>query len=130
MLVRELFSKLGCAYDQSRRYAEGVYDCSSLVARCLKAIGYDLGYAPTAAEECRIFEEWGTRVPPTNLQPGDVLFFSSKNNGRYKNITHVGVYVGDGKMIDARGKDYGVVCRDAPINDAISICRPLANWGG
>lgn len=31
-------------------------------------------------------------------------------NGRYKNISHVAIYIGDGKKVHAKGKKYGVVC--------------------
>ena len=36
----------------------------------------------------------GTPVSRANLQPGDLVFF-------YKPISHVGIYMGDGKMIAA-----------------------------
>ena len=42
-----------------------------------------------------------------DLQPGDLLF---RHNG--KKIHHVGVYVGGGEVIEAMGRDDGVVKRD------------------
>ena len=41
----------------------------------------------------------GKSVKEENLQPGDLIFYSYTTNGRYKNISHVGIYVGDGMMI-------------------------------
>jgi len=39
------------------------------------------------------------------LEPGDLVFYQNSNG--YK--THVGVYMGNGKVIHARGTAYGVV---------------------
>ena len=39
----------------------------------------------------------GTRIAPQNLQPGDLVFWEPKADGP----GHVGMYVGDGKMINA-----------------------------
>ncbi len=41
-------------------------------------------------------EQWkiGTRIGRGDLQPGDLVFF-------YPDLHHVGVYIGDGKMIHA-----------------------------
>ena len=35
------------------------------------------------------------------LQPGDLIFYSFTSNGRYKNFSHVVVYVGNGKVVEA-----------------------------
>lgn len=45
------------------------------------------------------YTDAGPKVPRNRLQPGDLLFFS--NNGIPSGIHHVGMYIGDGKMIDA-----------------------------
>ena len=42
--------------------------------------------------------------------PGDLIFYSYENNGRYKNISHVAIYIGDGKQVHAANKRRGVVC--------------------
>jgi cell wall-associated NlpC family hydrolase len=39
----------------------------------------------------------GTRIAPQDLQPGDLVFWEPKADGP----GHVGMYVGDGKMINA-----------------------------
>jgi cell wall-associated NlpC family hydrolase len=38
--------------------------------------------------------EIGTRIATADLQPGDLVFF-------YDDISHVGLYIGDGMMIHA-----------------------------
>jgi cell wall-associated NlpC family hydrolase len=42
----------------------------------------------------------------SNLQPGDLLFFKTSD---YAPVTHVAMYIGDGKVIHAAGKKYGVI---------------------
>ena len=35
------------------------------------------------------------------LKPGDLIFYSFEENGELRNISHVAIYVGDGKMVHA-----------------------------
>lgn len=67
-------------------------DCSGLVRYAMGVL--DLVLPRTAQSQAKA----GTAVPKdlAALQPGDVLTF-----GRGKRISHVGIYVGDGKMIHA-----------------------------
>jgi peptidoglycan DL-endopeptidase CwlO len=37
----------------------------------------------------------GTEVSRAELQPGDIVYF-------YSPVSHVGIYIGDGKMVHAR----------------------------
>ncbi|GLC28894.1 NlpC/P60 family protein [Clostridium omnivorum] len=70
--------------------SEGGFDCSGFTQYVYKTAGYSLN---------RISSEQATQgiyVSKTNLQPGDLLFFSLAGDGR---ISHVGIYIGDGKMI-------------------------------
>ena len=53
-----------------------------------------------------------TRLAPEELQPGDLVFYA----GTYPSsepITHVGIYVGNGRMINA--PTTGDVVREMPI---------------
>ena len=59
------------------------------------------------------------------LQPGDLIFYSFTSNGRYKNISHVAVYVGNGKVVEALNESLGVVYRDvASTGNIVVIGRP------
>lgn len=49
----------------------------------------------------------GTAVDKSNLQPGDLLLFTT--NGANGGISHVGVYVGNGQFIHAANPSRGVV---------------------
>ena len=66
----------------------GSYDCSGLTQAAWKAAGVTL--PRTTYDQVNA----GTRVPVSQARPGDLVFF-------YDDVTHVGVYVGNGKMIHA-----------------------------
>lgn len=50
-------------------------------------------------------------ISPNDLVPGDLVFFSHDTNGRFMNITHVGIYAGDGYIVDASSSKGQVVYR-------------------
>ncbi|MET9928143.1 MULTISPECIES: NlpC/P60 family protein [unclassified Streptomyces] len=64
------------------------YDCSGLTQAVWREAGVTL--PRTTWDQVKV----GTRVATTDLQPGDLVFF-------YDDISHVGVYKGDGMMIHA-----------------------------
>lgn len=68
------------------------FDCSGFTRYLMRALGVQI--PRTAAEQA----EAGREVPrdASSLRPGDLLTFG--RNGR---VTHVGVYIGDGKYIHA-----------------------------
>jgi cell wall-associated NlpC family hydrolase len=56
--------------------------------------------------------EHNLTVSKDNLEPGDLVFWSFEENGRFMNITHVGIYAGNGKVIDASSTHDAVMYRD------------------
>lgn len=70
--------------------SEGGFDCSGFTQYVYKAAGYSLNRVSTDQAT------QGVYVSKANLQPGDLVFFSLAGDGR---ISHVGIYIGDGKMI-------------------------------
>ena len=70
----------------------------------------------TAAAQGEYCVNNGLTIAKSQLQPGDLIFFSHKANGRYLNITHVAVYAGmkDGKLmvVDASSSRGKVVYRE------------------
>lgn len=126
-IVREAMSKIGCLYDQNRRWEEGVYDCSSFIWRILSSVGIDLSKicaGSTAAEECRGMVDAGMTISPQSIQQGDIIFYSGYVNGRYRNITHVAIYAGDGKIVHAANKRDGVKIGNFYRTGLVCICRP------
>ncbi|MFJ5208288.1 C40 family peptidase [Streptomyces nigra] len=64
------------------------YDCSGLTQAAWKAAGVDIPRVTYDQVNA------GTTVPVSSAQPGDLVFF-------YEDITHVGLYIGNGMMIHA-----------------------------
>jgi cell wall-associated NlpC family hydrolase len=67
-------------------------------------------------------------VSGVDPQPGDLLF-SAGSDGTPDNPGHVAMYVGNGRMIDAKGVRWGVVesaLTDAAMSRVIAVVRPLA----
>ncbi|GGG18058.1 NlpC/P60 family protein [Paenibacillus aceti] len=54
---------------------------------------------------------FGLTVSAADLVPGDLVFWSYERNGRFMDITHVGIYAGDGKVVDASSTRGQVVYR-------------------
>jgi cell wall-associated NlpC family hydrolase len=82
---------LGIPYVWGGSTPTGGFDCSGLVMYVYKQLGVTLDH----------YAAWqfleGRRIAPANLEPGDLVFFEPKADGP----GHVGMYVGDGKMINA-----------------------------
>ena len=72
---------------------EGGMDCSGFVYSALKDAGYNIGR--TTAQGYR---GYGTSVGKAEMQPGDLIFY-----GKNGNASHVGIYIGNGKMVHSAG---------------------------
>jgi peptidoglycan DL-endopeptidase CwlO len=72
------------------------FDCSGLVLWAFAQVGITLPHYTG--------DQWnsGVHIPFSDLQPGDLIFF-------YQDISHVGIYLGDGLMVDA--PDFGETVR-------------------
>ena len=99
----QLFAKaktfLGTPYVYGGNGYSGI-DCSAFTQHSYKTIGVNL--PRTAQSQYDLVTKNGTETikKMKDLQPGDLVFFTrTYNAGRY--ITHVGIYVGNGKMIHA-----------------------------
>ncbi len=79
------------------------FDCSGLTSYVYKQFGYELNR--TAAGQYSN----GVEVSKENLQPGDIVMFT--NRGMY-GIGHVGIYIGDGKMVHSGNASTGVIISD------------------
>ncbi|MGC6173958.1 NlpC/P60 family protein [Lacrimispora sp. 38-1] len=119
-------SKVGYPYSQAYRDSGNYYDCSSLAYYSWKAAGVDISYggATTAAAEGQGLDETGNTISFDEIQPGDLIFYSYTNNGRYKNISHVAIYVGNGKAVEALNESVGVIYRDVSTGSIVMVARP------
>jgi len=66
------------------------FDCSGFVMYVYNKVGVSLPHSS------RMQYNYGSAVSRSNLRPGDLVFF-------YSPIHHVGIYIGDGKMVHAAG---------------------------
>lgn len=70
------------------------FDCSGLMMWAFKAAGISLPHSSRSQYTL------GRAVSQSELQPGDLVFYDD-GSGDPSAIHHVGMYVGDGKMVDA-----------------------------
>lgn len=120
-------SKVGYPYSQDYRDSGDYYDCSSLAFYAWKATGKNISYQGlnSAASEAQGLEVAGKVVEYSDMQPGDLIFYSYEVNNRYKNISHVAIYIGNGKVVEAKGTNYGVIYGNVPNkNKVVLIGRP------
>ena len=89
-------------------------DCSGFVQSIFKEYGYDL--PRVAADQA----QYGTKIAVEDAQPGDLVFYA-KNGYVY----HVVIYAGDGKTVEAMGKDYGIVQGNLNTKNAVWAVRVL-----
>ena len=111
---RQYGARLGNGYYQrdgdydrgrcARWLGRWVADCSGLIKRGRSELGgpYRDVSAQGTYDQCETRGEMD-EFPPV---PGCALFLWSSSRRR---MGHVGIYVGDGEVIEARGVDYGVV---------------------
>lgn len=91
--LQAALSKRGAEYEWG---AEGPseFDCSGLTSWAYAQAGIDIPRTSRAQYQA------GRPVAKDELQPGDLLFYDD-GSGDPSQIHHVGMYVGNGKMVDA-----------------------------
>jgi cell wall-associated NlpC family hydrolase len=89
------------------------FDCSGLVQAAYKVAGISL---PRVAQDQ--YNATAKLGPGDPVEPGDLLFFG----GGPSDVTHVGIYVGDGQMVDAPYTGADVRVEATPTT-------PGAPWG-
>jgi peptidoglycan DL-endopeptidase CwlO len=95
------------------------FDCSGLVQYVYGQFGISL---PRTSEQQ---SQVGTAVPSlADAQPGDLLFFAG-SDGTASAPGHVGIYVGNGEMIDAPHTGTTVQEQAVPASSVVAIRRVL-----
>jgi len=87
------------------------FDCSGLPSACLIAQGII-----ASKKDCDGLWAICRQINVAELLPGDLCFRVSASN--YNDETHVGVYVGAGRVVHAKGRDVGVVIEGIYQNGA------------
>jgi cell wall-associated NlpC family hydrolase len=86
--IETALAQVGDAYKHGGTGPD-VFDCSGLTSYAYAAAGVFLPHSSRAQSAL------GRQVGRSELQPGDLVFF-------YSPISHVGLYIGNGKMVHAR----------------------------
>ena len=89
------------------------FDCSGLVQAAYKVAGITL---PRVAQDQ--YDATTKLGPGDPIEPGDLLFFG----GGSSDVTHVGIYIGNGQMVDAPHTGADVRIEATPIS-------PGSPWG-
>lgn len=115
-VVRAALTKLGCPYVWGAK-GSTKFDCSGLAYWAIHEVDPELGdhMYTNAAGQAKYCYDRGLLVAWSELEPGDLVFWVNKKcEGchRWKEIHHVGIYVGDGKVIEASSSKGCVVVRD------------------
>ncbi len=97
-LVREALRWVGKPYVWGGADPDVGFDCSGLAMYVYAKHGVEMPHGAT------LQARMGHPVPLSGLQPGDLVFF-----GTPAFYHHVGMYIGRGLFVEARGRDYGVV---------------------
>ena len=100
------------------------FDCSGLVQYVYGQLGVSL--PRTSEEQAQV----GTSVANLSAaQPGDLLFFAG-SDGTAASPGHVGIYVGNGQMIDAPHTGTTVQVQSVPASQVVAIRRVVPAASG
>ena len=80
-------------------------DCSGFAQSVYAHFGYSL--PRVACDQA----EYGTQIPVSSARPGDLIFYASDGY-----VYHVSMYIGNGQVVHARGRAYGVTTSEIGVN--------------
>ena len=98
--VSAAMSKVGSRYAWGNS-GPSRFDCSGLTSWAYRQVGINLPRSSRAQTSV------GTHVSKSDLRPGDLVFY-------YSPVSHVAIYVGNGRIVDAANPRTGV--RTASLN--------------
>lgn len=79
------------------------FDCSGFVYYVFNKVGLNL--PRSMAEQIRA----GTRIAAADLRPGDLVYFQNTSS---RGISHISIYIGNGKIVHAANERTGVLVSD------------------
>jgi cell wall-associated NlpC family hydrolase len=107
--LQSALTKVGDAYVWGAAGADE-FDCSGLVVWAFSQYGISLPHYTG--------DLWnsGVHISQNDLEPGDLVFF-------YADISHVGIYIGNGLMVDAATYGQGVVVQPVDWSNYVGAVR-------
>lgn len=109
-LISAAKSKIGCEYVLGDKGPDS-FDCSGFVYYCLKQAGVSTSRMDAAGFSK--VSRWKNITSLSDIEKGDLLFFKSDKSSR---VSHTGIYIGNGEMIDASSSSGKVVRRSVSTN--------------
>jgi len=96
------------------------FDCSGLVLMAYRTAGINIARTSEA--------QWATevKVPASQVEPGDLVFFAG-SDGTVTDPGHVGLVIGNGKMVEAYATGFPIRVSSYQNRGAIGFTRPAAN---
>jgi hypothetical protein len=130
-VVKAALTKVGAPYVWGAK-GPNRFDCSGLAYWAVNQVNPQLGSImyTNAAGQAKWCIDNGKAVGQRELQPGDLVFWqnlSCPGCGRWNEVHHVGIYVGDGKVVEASSGKGRVVVRDlwsSPGYPLYAFARP------
>ncbi|MBH1940859.1 C40 family peptidase [Mobilitalea sibirica] len=89
-------------------------DCSGFTQQIYKRFGY---YIPRVSRDQA---RGGTRISSSSIKPGDLVFYGNNSSGY---IDHVGIYIGNSKIIHASNKRDGIKISNMYYRQPVKIVR-------
>ena len=108
--VQYAMSKVGYSYVYGAA-GPSAFDCSGLTMAAWAQAGVSLPHSSSAQYSS------GRHISESELQPGDLVFY-------YSPISHVGMYIGDGKIVNALNPGAGVVVSGLHDMPYVGAVRP------
>ena len=101
-LVNLAKAQYGKAYEPNKS-GPNTFDCTGFAAYLFKQFGISISNNP-ANYSSKNLSKYGVKIEISDLKPGDVVVYGTSDSA----IKHVGIYIGDGIMINAMNKTAGV----------------------
>lgn len=111
-LLKNLGNQLGKKYILGKSDPDVGFDCSGLVQWVYKSVGITIplggGYYLSEMQfnGLNASSAWERIYNPADLKPGDIIYTKTSSGG---DPSHAGVYVGNGKVINAYDEAHGVI---------------------
>lgn len=130
-IVRAALTKVGCKYVWGAK-GPNQFDCSGFVYWCLREAGVPSANSmcTSAAGQAQFCYNQGWVILQSQLQPGDLVFWQNAactKGDRWNEIHHTGIYIGEGKVIEASSSKGCVVARNlwSPAGYPLVYCARL-----
>ncbi len=121
--IKAAKAKIGCEYVLGDR-GPNTFDCSGFVYWCLRQAGVSCNRLNAAGFSKK--SSWKNISSYGDVQKGDILFFRSDESST---VSHCGIYIGSGMMIDASSANGQVIKRSVSAywkRNFVNARRPWA----